>query len=252
MTAWLLLVLLGVQAPDAASLERAVELYRAGDPVAAEVTLGPLLDAPLSDSADSARVRAGLLVWGAIFADAQGRTEVATGRLATALSLYPDVTLPPDASLRLAGTLEELRRGQANAPVAAPPPPLAEAPAVPPSSASPTPPPAAKEPAAPESPTGPPIEPEKEDVIQISTSLWAVAGGALTFGILLGAGAAVFGVSGALHYLEAQNPDTAPDRVDDVNELAASEARFTAVLGAVALGLFALSGAAAGGALWLE
>ena len=257
---------------------QAQQLYNAGDPVAAEVALGPLLD-----GAQPAGDRARLLIWAAMCADASGRQNVAHDRVLAAIGLHPELVLPEQASLRLSKLVEAALKAEGKTLATAPPDP-------PPAGAEPAPPPVPAASAADESATesaatetaaksgageqsatepedakdktkikrsaekpaekAPAPEVEEEPTLKISTSLWAVAGGAMTVALLLSAGAAVFGIQGGFVYYESlsANAADAPAFV----ETTLVQLRLAGILAAVGAVMFAVSGAAAGGAWWLE
>jgi hypothetical protein len=255
---------------DNEAFAQAQSLYRSGDPVAAEVALGPLLDASQAP-AERARV----LLWAAMCADMSGRMEVAQDRASAAVVLDPSVKLPAEMSLRLAQLVEGVRaeamRQQAPAPgpepsAAAPsaPPAPQPAPSAPPApEASPSAPPAversheapssgspsttapkdASQPAA-----GPP--PTEETTVTVSTSLWAVAGAALTVTMLLGAGAAVIAIYAGLTWYETLAPDAMDVAVTQEAVLVAL--RLSAVLAAAAAVAGLASAGTAGIAWWID
>lgn len=264
---------------------QAQQLYRSGDPVAAEVALGPLLD-----GSQPPAERARILLWAAMCADMSGRTQVAEDRAAAAVMLDPDVKLPAEMSLRLAQLVQGVRASvnASAAPASSSPTqplPAEPAPAEAVPSAPPVPAPGPSAAAAPQGaasssttpaaapstgtadgqaaavPAGtadaqaargdvPPPPPEEEPTVTITTSLWAVAGGALTITMLLGAGAFVFGAYSAFVYYE-----TLADGATEIatkQQAALEGLRFAGILGAAAAVAGVAAGSAAGVAWWLE
>jgi hypothetical protein len=262
---------------DDEAFAQAQSLYRSGDPVAAEVALGPLLDGTQPPAA-----RARVLLWAAMCADMSGRMQVAEERAAAAVALDPGVRLPAEMSLRLAKLVEAVRaevttpQSAAAAPSAPATPagtaavaptasqPAPSAPPVPEASPSAPPAPEAAPSAQPPETTsqaaaatsvevnqkvevqaGPP--PEEEATITVSTSLWAVAGGALTVTMLLGTGAAVIGIYAGLTYYET----LAPDAMDvDVTQAAVLDALQLAGILAAGAAVVGLGAAGAAGIAW--